>query len=449
MKIKIFLISYLSFLLILFTAISMISIYLTNHQHEVLQEQSIREYQRLESTFTREIELIYSRTQSMSVIEAFVQGQRSFNHIQGIEIDLFLLHLTPEYATPQIITFLVDDGNYFFNLTGQLETTAGYFSFEADFDVTDEMVALRYIQRNLLLLFISFGIVAFIFLYVVMDKIFKPLEIVVNAAQKIATGDYSKRIQVAGKGELKHMADHFNQMAVEIENQFDLLEEETNRKQQFMDSFAHEVRTPLTAIYGYAEYMKRATLTESTKLKSTTYIMNEAKYLKNLAHSMLELATLRDFKLEKESISLGSLYEQIEATLQEELRSQQVDLIIDATNIKLMAHYELLKSLILNLCINAINACVPGDGQVVLSAKLEGEIVQIAVADNGCGIAEEDLLQLAEPFYRVDKSRNRLKGGAGLGMTLATQIVNLHEARMDIQSQIDVGTTVVIYLTTS
>jgi len=448
MKLKIFLVAYLSFLLILFAAISMISMHLTNHQHEILQDQSIREYQRLTNSFTREIELIYERTGSLSVIEAFIQGQINFNRSQRIEINLFLLHFTPEEAAPQLITFASNNGEYFFNLTGQFQATAGYFSFEAVFDVSDEMAALRFIQRNLLLLFISFSIAAFIFLYVVMDKIFKPLQMVVNASQEIATGDFSKRIQVAGGGELKDMANHFNQMAIEIENRIDLLEEESHKKQQFMDSFAHEVRTPLTAIYGYAEYMKRATLTETTKHKSIDYIMDEAQYLKNLAHYMLELATLRDFKLEKESISLGFLFEQIEATLQEKLKSHQVELSIDTTDIKVMAHYELLKSLILNLCINAIHSCTPGDGQVTLSSYLEGESVQITVADNGCGILEADLQRLTEPFYRVDKSRNRSKGGTGLGLTLAAQIVNLHEGVMEIQSQVDVGTTVVIYLTT-
>ena len=448
MKLKFFLVAYLSFVLILFTAISMISLYLTNHQHEILQEQSVREYQRLTNTFTREIELIYERTQNLSVIEAFIQGQVNFNRLQGVEINLFLLHFTPEETAQQLITFTSVDSNYFFNLTGQFSTTAGYFWFEADFDISDEMASLRFIQRNLLLLFISFSIAGFIFLYVVMDKIFKPLEMVVNASQEIASGDFSKRIQVVGKGELKDMANHFNQMAEEIENRIDLLEEESHKKQQFMDSFAHEVRTPLTAIYGYAEYMKRATLTETTKHKSIDYIMNEAQYLKNLAHYMLELATLRDFKLERESISLGFLFDQIEATLQEKLESQQVELSIATTNIEVMAHYELLKSLILNLCINAIHACVPKDGQVALSSKLEGESVQIVVSDNGCGILEADILRLTEPFYRVDKSRNRLKGGTGLGLTLAAQIVDLHEGSMDIQSQVDVGTTIVIYLTT-
>ena len=449
MRLKTFFVSYLAFLFILFSAITMISRSLLSNQMQILSEQSIREYQRITNTLIYEVEQVYERTESIFIINSLVESYVAFHEAHGIQIEIFRLNDSEESLTESVILFSTNEIGDYFNIRSEITTDAGRFSFEMQFDVTDELLTLRDLQRNLLILFIVFSVVAFIFLYTVMAKIFEPLQVVIKASQEIAEGDYTKRLQETDKDELGLMAQNFNKMAFEIEARIQLLEEASERKQQFIDNFAHEVRTPLTAIYGYAEYMKRATLNEKTKLKSTTYVMNEAKYLIDLANAMLELATLRDFQLQKEKISLTELFDQIAQTLQAKIVEQCIHFTTEASDCQIIGQSDLLKSLLLNLCTNAIKACEAGGGEVQLSAKEENEIVIITVSDNGCGIPEENLSKVTEPFYSMSTARNRTQGGVGLGLALCQQIAQLHAAEMTIASVLGSGTTVTIDFTTS
>ena len=110
---------------------------------------------------------------------------------------------------------------------------------------------------------------------------------------------------------------------------------------------------------------------------------------------------------------------------------------------------DLIKSLMLNLCLNALRACVPNKGAICMEAKNEGGSVTLSVSDNGRGIPADSLPKVTEPFYRVDKARNRKDGGAGLGLALCRKIAETHGAEMIIESALGVGTTVKITFTTS
>jgi len=234
-----------------------------------------------------------------------------------------------------------------------------------------------------------------------------------------------------------------------VESQISYLEEEAKNKQQFVDNFAHEIRTPLTSIHGYAEYMNKASLDEKEIIESTSYIMGETAHMKNIANSLLELATLRDYVPIKEDIQVSKLFSDIAGTLESSLNASGTELIYISEVDTVYAQEDLLRSLLLNLCTNAIKACPYGDCIIRLEAREREDGIVISVADDGEGIPKESLHKVIEPFYRLDRSRNRDYGGTGLGLALCHQIAAVHGAKMVIESEQGVGTTVEVIFTTS
>jgi len=449
MKLKTFLVSYFSFLLILFLAISIISLYLLNSQMDTLRQQSIREYQRFSNVLILEINILYERTENLMAIDSLLQRHIAFYEAQGISLQILRLPEGTQIITPQNITFTRYAESATFNLRNQISTEIGIFDVSMIFDVTEEISDLTSLQRNLLLIFLGFAIITFIFLYAVMTKLFKPLQLVMLATDKIAKGDYSQRIKTSDKSDIGKMAEYFNQMATVIEDHVNNLELESNKKQQFIDNFAHEVRTPLTAIYGYAEYINKAKLTEDVKFKTSSYIMSEAKYLTRLANTMLELATMRDLDFEMDVIKLSDLFAEVKKTAQMKVVKHSVMLHLTTVDADVFGNFELLKSLLVNLIVNAVHACAENVGRVDVEASLVDGMIEVCVKDNGCGIAIEDLLKIEDPFYRVDSSRNRRNGGTGLGLSLCKQIASLHNTSLTFASKVDTGTSVMFLLTTS
>lgn len=444
MKLKTFFISYALFLAILLGALATISFYLTRHQIQSLQAQSVAEYQRISGVIEREVNAVYERGVEPFVIDALLESHINFHLNRNV---LLTIEPNENVAVATHVSFENLDG-HLIQVEGNLNTLAGGFDFGITFDVTESTDELREIQRVFLHLFVIFSLISALILYVVLNKIFQPLEQVATSAKKIADGNFDERIILKGKNEIAVVADHFNQMASEIESKIHLLQEESQRKQQFMDNLAHEIRTPLTSIYAYAELMQRVALNEKEKYESIGYIMSESTHMKKITNSMLELAALRNHTIEKEEISIEKLFSQIANTLEMPFKEYQVGFTANPINGVLLGQDDLIKSLILNLCMNSAKACESGVGAVVLKAQAKTDQIIISVADNGCGMANEELEKITEPFYQVDKVRNRASGGIGLGLTLVKEITNLHQAELIIESTLGTGTTVKLIFTT-
>lgn len=446
MKLKTFFISYLLFLAVLLGSLSTISIYLSNHQMQNLREQSIREYERIAGTINREINALYQRRESEAAINAILNNHVNFHASHGLELSIGTEF---HYLSDISLTFQSGEEIYRFRVEDTLFTYAGNLRLSISFNVTEDILDLREIQQTLLFLLIIFSLVAALILYLILTKIFKPLEVVAKTSQKIAEGNYRERMAIKGKNELATMAHHFNQMAEEIEKRIALLEDESDKKQQFIDNLAHEIRTPLTSIYGYAQYIQRANSSEDDKIESTDYIMEEAKHMEKITNSMLELAKLRHFEPQKEKMSLNQLFNQVAMTVEGIFHQQQIKLVMKSRGYTVKGQADLLKSLLLNLSMNAMKACISEEGEVVLEAQEENGKLVISVSDNGCGISTEDISKVTDPFYRIDNARNREHGGTGLGLTLCKQIAQIHGAELLIESTIDIGTIVKVVFTTS
>jgi signal transduction histidine kinase len=490
MRLKTFGATYLLFLFVLFASLSIVSVHLNNSQTNMLQRQSQRDFQRISATFVRDIAVSYGASANIpdfdfrSHVEQLALDYARYYRRHNIDISLMDLSRTQHGSMEQQHEVQMNENNvrtadgnasfvqreqeHFVRIAGTLPEPFEFYLLIYYLDITENITNMQNIQSVLLIFFIVFSAIAALALYFILLRIFKPLDIIAVASRKIADEHYHERIHIKGNNELAIVAEDFNRMAEKIENQIRLLEEESANKQRFIDNFAHEIRTPLTAVFGNAEYMQKAVLDEGEMVGLTQSIMDKTEQMTDIADSLLKLATLRNYSPVKSEIDLTRLFDDISQTLSKSMNERGIWFTCKSNVDVLMGQEDLIKSLLLNLCLNGLKACSamtygytaseagemyvsndageasdhPGSGIVSLKAKQQNGNIVLAVSDNGAGIPADSLQRVTEPFYRVDKARNRNHGGAGLGLTLCKQIADVHGAEMMIESTVGMGTTV-------
>lgn len=284
-------------------------------------------------------------------------------------------------------------------------------------------------------------------LLLLLRKLTNPIRIIQKAAHKIAGGVYDERISLRGKDEFHDLAENFNLMANSIQEKITELDKNAQDKQRLVDNLAHELRTPLTAIYGYAEYLQNTNSSEQNRLKAAKYILTETDRMKNLAFKLLDLALVRNSKLDLQPIIPLELLRQVQSMLESKLREKNIQLDICSSLDEVTGDFILLQSLLVNLVDNAVKASANASS-IQLSAYFNAVPI-LEVKDSGCGMEEEQSALVCEPFYRVDKARSRASGGIGLGLSLCREIAHLHGAELRINSCPGKGTTVQVIFTTS
>jgi len=458
MRLRTFFYTYVLFLAILFISVGTVSAYMTNNQANMLREKSTREYQTIVTSIVRDMVLLENRNldfQGFSMALDELMNNYTINYRRyNIELALINTLLLDDempseiYENPMLL-FQSEDGIHHILISGALPEPFQVYRLYYQLDITEEITSTEQIRQIILAISIGFSILAAIALYFILRSIFKPLAIVAEASRSIADGQYQERIEVKGKHEVAKVASAFNQMADQVEGHIKLLEEESERKQQFVDNFAHEIRTPLTSIFGYAEYLQKTSINENELIESTGHIMNESAHIGMIANSLLELAVLRDYVPKIERISISELFTEIRQTLSVALRNKGARLYCEHKVDYMEGQADLIRMLILNLCKNALAASTLNEGEILLQAYQKDGRTVLSVTDKGCGISKENIQRLTEPFYRVDKGRSRAESGAGLGLTLCKQIADVHNAKLYIESKVGVGTRVSVVFTIS
>lgn len=307
----------------------------------------------------------------------------------------------------------------------------------------DETISSWRHTKNIL--FLTGAVVILImsfFLFQFLNIIFRPLRQISGTSAEIANGNYGSRIPVHGKDEISGVAHNFNLMADQIENQIRQLEDGAEQKQQFIDNFSHELRIPLTAIYGYAEYIQKALLSEEERYECTQFIMSECSRLQNMAYQLLDMALLRRDDMKDSNCLVKELFAESEKIMYMRAAERKIRLTYDSSpNCVVRGNMEQLLILTNNLIDNAIKASRQED-EIRIYAYTEESAVVVKVEDHGTGMEIEQISHIREAFYRVDKARSRAAGGAGLGLAICERIVQIHHADMSFISEPGVGTIV-------
>lgn len=216
-------------------------------------------------------------------------------------------------------------------------------------------------------------------------------------------------------------------------------------RQEFTANVSHELKTPLTAISGYAELIGNGMTGKEDTIRFSNEIHSNANRLLSLINDIIKLSELdeADHQMEMERIDLYKLAENCVQMMQVTAEKQGIRLTLQGESAMAMANKGLMDEVFYNLCSNAIRYNKPG-GSVTVTVGTKDERPFLSVADTGIGIPKECQERVFERFYRVDKSRSKSTGGTGLGLAIVKHIVAQHNAVLHLDSELDEGTTIEI-----
>lgn len=220
-------------------------------------------------------------------------------------------------------------------------------------------------------------------------------------------------------------------------------------QKEFVANVSHELRTPLTSIKMAAESLQLGAISDDRmKDKFLSNIQREADRLTRLVNELLVLANLDNkVTLHISGFNPGELLSDVVTVMRHHASLNDITLIDDfEEELPLMqADKDRIQQVIINLTDNAIK-CNRQNGKVTLSARPEGDYLTVKVKDTGIGIHKVDIDKIFDRFFRVDRSRSRVTGGTGLGLSIVKDIIVAHGGSINVESEVDVGTTFIIKL---
>ncbi|RHP32824.1 sensor histidine kinase [Lachnotalea sp. AF33-28] len=272
-----------------------------------------------------------------------------------------------------------------------------------------------------------------------------PVKKLSRAARLIAGGHYEKRVDVHSGDEIGKLAQDFNLMADNLEERILQLKEAARRQEDFIGSFAHELKTPLTSIIGYSDMLRSKEMMPEDRFVAANYIFQEGKRLEALSLKLMELIVLNRQELPMRRVEITDLMESVAGVMYPVLEKEHIELNMAAEEAVLVLEPDLVKTLCINLIDNGRKA-IDNGGRIFFRGRIAKDGYHILVKDTGRGMPKEELSRITEAFYMVDKSRARAKGGAGLGLAICSRIVELHCGKIRFRSVPDVGTLAEVIL---
>ncbi len=306
------------------------------------------------------------------------------------------------------------------------------------------VVSLTAVDRQILLLsLLLFGFMLVIVFFVSLsglyfiNSIVTPVAAVNATARRIAMGEYDARLEKRYNDEIGELCDTVNFMAGEIAAAEKL-------KNEFISSVSHELRTPLTAIQGWTETLQNETEDKELTAQGLAVIGKEAQRLTGLVEELLDFSRMESghVVLHWERVDLLAELEEAVFLLRDKAERSGIALeLVRRRHLPIIrGDSARLKQVFVNLLDNAVKYSREGDRVRVEAARVRGG-VQVVVSDTGIGISAEHLSRVTEKFYQVHATP-----GAGIGLALAADILRLHGGRLEIDSELNVGTTVTVWL---
>ncbi|WP_231701870.1 HAMP domain-containing sensor histidine kinase [Crassaminicella thermophila] len=282
------------------------------------------------------------------------------------------------------------------------------------------------------------GFISFVFAHVIAN----PIEKLTDSIKKMYNGNLEQKVEIIGNDELTNLAGAFNMMSTKL-SQVD------KQRKEFVANVSHELRTPLSAMKLLSE-----SLLHQEKVDPKTYreffsdIASEVDRLDRIIESLLALVDIDKGKLELDYqvTYVNYLLEKLIRPLKPLADKKQIDIdFVNLEKVQIQLDRIKIQQALTNIINNAIKY-TPEGGKIKISLYTEHDEVIIKIQDNGIGIPEESLPYIFERFYRVDKARARKTGGTGLGLAITKQIIELHQGKIEVISQLNKGTTFYIYL---
>jgi two-component system, OmpR family, phosphate regulon sensor histidine kinase PhoR len=270
----------------------------------------------------------------------------------------------------------------------------------------------------------------------------------IHALRRISTGDYRVNLDLGyARQEKRHQKNPFVKLVNSINDMAANLQAMEAMRQEFISNVSHEIGSPLTSIIGFARALKNGGLTEEQRDRYLDIIETECVRLSRLSDNLLKLAIL-DSEAHVIQPTVYRLDRQLRSLIlanEPQWQAKQLDVDYEAESVEIRADEDLMSQVWMNLLHNAIKF-TPDGGRIRISLARQGERAIVRIADSGCGVAEEDLPRIFERFYKADQSRSSSAGGSGLGLSIASTIVGMHQGDVSASSKPGEGTEFTVRL---
>ena len=341
-----------------------------------------------------------------------------------------------------------ENNNYYLQLCSSMDINTENLDIsqmDIVYDITSVYAARAQEQNTFRLLLIAIFVVGSITSMIAASLLTKPLEKLSSLAQHISHGDYSARLHIHSGDEIEALANDFNNMADTIEDNISELHFSMEKQEQFMGSFAHELKTPMTSIIGYADLLRSQNMSEDETNDAANYIFSEGKRLESLSLKLLDLLVVKNQETILTPTDPSLAIQNVINVMKPELAKEHITLKSSCRKGCCMMDIDLFQSLIINIIDNARKA-IDDNGLIHVAGTVRDDNYVIIIKDNGRGMPPEEITRISEAFYRIDKSRSRAQGGAGLGLAICSKIAEIHQAKIKYKSAVGRGTVVTITL---
>ena len=389
------------------------------------------------------------------------RGTRNYHILDGETADWLAGSVTPENGsveiTPNIVAALGGE-------TGdESDPNAAYMDIaipvaggEDDYIVyiIDNRETMRSLNEALLRIIVEalgVGLVISVLLSLLLAKtMIAPIQELTHAAEKVASGDFSDKVDNDSKDEIGVLTRTFNDMAVQLEDTLDDLKRSEQMRREFVANVSHELRTPITGVKSYAETLAAdPDMPADTRERFLNVILNESDRMTKIVQDLLTLSRFDagSFEFSFDDFSFETSVRDVYNAVRMEALSHRHEFTLEAEPgiPRIRGDKARVEQVLMNMVSNAIKYTRDG-GRIAIKAGVRGGEVWCSVKDNGIGIPKEDVQKVFDRFYRVDKARSRESGGTGLGLSIAQEIVVRHGGRIDLKSRVGHGTTITVWL---
>ncbi len=287
--------------------------------------------------------------------------------------------------------------------------------------------------------------------YLLSKKVIAPLLILKRAADEFGRGDLEKRVPVASSDEIGELSLTFNKMALDLSSSLTELERKNQElekldklKDEFLSNTSHELKTPLNGIIGIADSMIDGATGKLQKesVKNLRMISDSGKRLSNLVNDILDFSKLKNHEIaiQKKPIDIKSLADMVLLLSRHLLNGKNIELInsIPENSPSIIGDDNRLQQILLNLIGNAIKFTNSGKIEISAEQNNEKELI-IIISDTGIGIPNEKFDSIFQSFEQVDASISREYGGTGLGLSITKTLIELHEGKIWVESEVGRG----------
>ena len=317
-----------------------------------------------------------------------------------------------------------------------IELSKGSLSKSRDLFLQDIMNLIVGISLLMIIVVISISIF-------LSQKISKPIIVVSKMTDFIKKGGYDQTLEYESSiVEIDNLINSINDLSKELYRM-------ENLRKRLTSDISHELRTPLTSIQTHLEAMIDGIWEPSPeRLNSVNEEVIRLNHLVNQIKNLAKYDSEKN-KLEISEVDLKQLIKNIIYNNQSFAFEKNINIEYDLEDIVAKVDKEKISQVIVNLISNAIrytNCNCNKEGKIIIKLYKDNDLIKISVKDNGIGIPKESIEYIFERFYRVDKSRCRNTGGTGVGLTICKSIIDLHNGKIEVESEVNVGSEFIITL---